>query len=52
MEDFKKYKEMVETTLDMDRVETAHEYYIKPQFDETLRGLFQIREFSIVFDQF
>ena len=38
MEDFKGFVGMVETTIDMERVQSAHEYCIKPNFDEKLKS--------------
>ena len=40
MEDFKGFVGMVETTIDMERVQSAHEYCIKPNFDENLKSIF------------
>ncbi len=41
MEDLKKYREMVETTVDMERVK-SYEYYIRAQFDQNLQSTFTL----------
>lgn len=38
MNDFEKFTELVETTVDLNQVEN-HEYLIKASFDEGLQGL-------------
>ena len=40
---FSKYIEMIETTIDLDRIRN-HEYVIKPDYDKDLKG--KTRKFS------
>ena len=37
-QDFSKYQEMIESTIDMDMIQ-HHEYVIKPSFDEGLQRM-------------
>lgn len=39
MIDFKKYQEMIESTIDLEQVD-QHEFMIKANFDEGLQGVY------------
>jgi DNA mismatch repair protein MSH2 len=45
---FSKYIEMIETTVDLDRIRN-HEYVIKPDYDKDLKGLIKFFFFSYLF---
>jgi len=42
---FSKYIEMIETTIDLDRIRN-HEYVIKPDYDIDLKGINRKKLFS------
>lgn len=48
---FSKYTEMIETTIDLDRIRN-HEYVIKPDYDEDLKSKSFIRSFFHLFRSF